>query len=352
VLTRANERVTLDEHEMHLHDIRRFKEHVARFGGVWHSRLSETNVWQAHWIGANPPSSVPGSETQGEMRVWRRATAVPEEGQGESRHRRVGSEDWVCEELDNDAAAALAAGALARGLALAVPTDTVYGVAADASSAEAVGRLYDAKGRDAGKPVAVCLGSVADIRHIAHVTLPEREIGDLLPGPVTLCFRRRRRAPAEGEDGSAPSSSSSSPAQDDAVAESGDGWLVDSLNPGAELVGVRVIGPGRGEVPAGASSDAVDDVFLTKVAKKFGGPVALTSANKSSEPSTRRVDEFLPLWSHLEMVFDGGELLQAEGSTVVDVSEAQLKGSFHIIRQGQGHKHVRQVLGSLDLTEA
>ena len=46
---------------------------------------------------------------------------------------------------------------------VALPTDTLYGVAALASSTEGIGKLYDLKRRDGNKPVAICVSSIADI---------------------------------------------------------------------------------------------------------------------------------------------------------------------------------------------
>jgi len=46
---------------------------------------------------------------------------------------------------------------------IAVPTDTIYGLAGLAQSTEAVKKIFEIKGRDNGKPVAICLGDVKDV---------------------------------------------------------------------------------------------------------------------------------------------------------------------------------------------
>lgn len=52
---------------------------------------------------------------------------------------------------------------LRAGAVVAVPTDTLYGLACSASCSEALGAVYLAKGRSETKPLAVCLGRVADV---------------------------------------------------------------------------------------------------------------------------------------------------------------------------------------------
>lgn len=57
----------------------------------------------------------------------------------------------------------MAAAALKGGHVVAVPTDTVYGIAALAQSTEAVRKLYDIKGRNFEKPIAISVGNIEDV---------------------------------------------------------------------------------------------------------------------------------------------------------------------------------------------
>lgn len=57
----------------------------------------------------------------------------------------------------------MAAAALKEGHVVAVPTDTVYGIAALAQSTEAVRKLYDIKGRNFEKPIAISVGNIEDV---------------------------------------------------------------------------------------------------------------------------------------------------------------------------------------------
>ncbi|XP_037683605.1 yrdC domain-containing protein, mitochondrial [Choloepus didactylus] len=179
---------------------------------------------------------------------------------------------------------------LRAGAVVAVPTDTLYGLACSASCSAALGSVYRLKGRNEAKPLAVCLGRVADVYRYCHVKVPKGLLKDLLPGPVTLVMERSEE-------------------------------LNKDLNPFTSLVGIRI----------------PDHAFMQDLAHVFGGPLALTSANLSSQASSLNVKEFQDLWPHLSLVIDGGPLGDGQspeyrlGSTVVDLS---VPGKFGIIRPG------------------
>ncbi|XP_003462302.1 threonylcarbamoyl-AMP synthase [Cavia porcellus] len=179
---------------------------------------------------------------------------------------------------------------LRAGAVVAVPTDTLYGLACSASCSAALGAVYRLKGRSGTKPLAVCLGRVADVYRYCKVKVPEELLKELLPGPVTLVMERSEE-------------------------------LNKDLNPFTPLVGVRI----------------PDHAFMQELAQMFEGPLALTSANISSQASSLKVEEFQDLWSHLSLVIDGGPIGDGQnfecrlGSTVVDLS---VPGKFGIIRPG------------------
>lgn len=58
--------------------------------------------------------------------------------------------------------------ALKAGQVVAVPTDTIYGLACVAQNSAAVSRVYDIKGRNGDKPLAICVGEIQDIYRFAH----------------------------------------------------------------------------------------------------------------------------------------------------------------------------------------
>jgi L-threonylcarbamoyladenylate synthase len=178
------------------------------------------------------------------------------------------------------------------GIAL-FPADTVYGLAADADSREAVERLYALKRRPLGKPSAVMLFSV----ELALAALPElrsREaaaIEALMPGEVTLLLPNPAgRFPlAAGEDPS--------------------------------LLGVRV----PALPPAAAALGRVN------------WPILQSSANLSGQPDARALEEVpAELRDAVDLVLDAGPL-PGTPSTVVDLRAFEATGRWTIAREGALH---------------
>ncbi|XP_011483925.1 yrdC domain-containing protein, mitochondrial isoform X1 [Oryzias latipes] len=176
--------------------------------------------------------------------------------------------------------------ALQDGHIVAVPTDTIYGLACLAQNSEAVRKIYAVKGRNGQKPLAICVREIQDIYKYCKVEVKKELLGDLLPGPVTLVFKRSET-------------------------------LNPALNPFTSLVGVRI--PNHG--------------FMRRLCQMCEEPLALTSANVSSHTSTVEVHEFQELWPHVAVVVDGGPIGDQSrlGSTVVDLSVCN---KYRIIRPG------------------
>jgi len=183
---------------------------------------------------------------------------------------------------------------------VAVPTDTIYGLAGLAQDNWAIRSIYNIKHRDCHKPLAICVSDISDITRWAVVTVSKSLLEELLPGPVTLVFERT---------------------QD----------LNPNLNPENNLVGVRI----------------PNNTFLRKVIRTIGQPLALTSANLSNASSALSIEEFKDLWPQLRLVVDGGRLSDSQesrlGSTVVDLS---VVGHYRIIRPGCAFKETVHLLNS------
>ncbi len=97
----------------------------------------------------------------------------------------------VRESADPAAGVEAAVAALRRGELAVLPTDTVYGIAADAFSPPAVNRLLEAKGRGRNMPVPVLVGAWRTIDGLAEVVTPvTRQLVEAFwPGPLTLVVR-------------------------------------------------------------------------------------------------------------------------------------------------------------------
>ncbi|XP_055678199.1 threonylcarbamoyl-AMP synthase [Lutzomyia longipalpis] len=204
-------------------------------------------------------------------------------------------------------AIALARDLLAAGEVIALPTDTVYGLACDANNAQAIQKVYEIKGREERKPVAICVAEIDDF-HLWGCAdhLPREMLKELLPGAVTIVVDKSPRL--------------SNP----------------YLNPGIKRIGIRI----------------PDASFIRDISRAFRMPIALTSANRSSEPSSLTVGEFQPLWPHLGAVFDGGQLgvteAQRAASTVVNLSQV---GVYSIIRRGVAMQKTEDVLKKYNFRE-
>ncbi|CAB3220228.1 unnamed protein product [Arctia plantaginis] len=198
-------------------------------------------------------------------------------------------------------AATKAAQFLIKGDVIAVPTDTIYGLACSANCPDAIKKLYAIKGRDSAKPVAICVSYISDVRKWGEADhLTDDLLKRLLPGPVTIVLEKSK-------------------------------WLDNPfLNPATTKIGIRI----------------PNHDFVNELTKIFDKPVALTSANFSNEPSTLSIKEFGHLFGHLGAVFDGGILSQGldhnrTGSTVIDLSN---HGFYKVIRRGISYDQVVKIL--------
>lgn len=190
---------------------------------------------------------------------------------------------------------------------IAMPTDTVYGLACSAQCDQAIQKIYRIKQRDEQKPLAISLASVADIATWAETEhLPETLLPSILPGAVTVVLKRK---PA----------------------------LNPNLNPGNPNVGIRV--------PVLK--------FPRTVARMLNAPIALTSANESNKPSSLTPEEFQKLWPSLRAIFYGikNSKLRNEhrvGSTVVDLT---IPGKYKILRKGVDYKRLIEQFEAHDMCD-
>jgi translation factor SUA5 len=173
---------------------------------------------------------------------------------------------------------AVAAGAIQDGGLVVYPTETVYGLGADALDADAISGVFDAKRRDRDKPVSMAVPTVEAALEYTHPTASERAfMHEFLPGPVTVVLER---APA----------------------------VPDVLTAGRDRVGVRV-----------------PDCKLALALLDETEPLTATSANVSGRESARRVADLDPeVCEATAVALDTGETAGGTPSTVVDVAGAQV----------------------------
>jgi L-threonylcarbamoyladenylate synthase len=168
---------------------------------------------------------------------------------------------------------------LSRGGLVAFPTETVYGLGADASNPDAVARIYRVKGRPSGHPVIVHIADVSQLpRWASEIPEAAKELAARFwPGPLTLVLKR---APGVG----------------------------DFLTGGQNTIGLRV--PGH--------------PLALALLRAFGGGVAAPSANRFgriSPTTARHVRE--DLGDEVDLILDGGACEVGIESTIVDLSRGR-----------------------------
>jgi L-threonylcarbamoyladenylate synthase len=168
---------------------------------------------------------------------------------------------------------------LRRGGLVAFPTETVYGLGADASNPAAVARIYEVKGRPAGHPVIVHIGDIGQLARWAR-DIPEaatKLATHFWPGPLTLVLRR---APSVGSQ----------------------------LSGGQDTIGLRV--PGH--------------PVALQLLREFGGGIAAPSANRFGRISPTTAEHVRSdLASEVELILDGGACEIGIESTIVDLSRGR-----------------------------
>jgi L-threonylcarbamoyladenylate synthase len=206
-------------------------------------------------------------------------------------------------------AMARAAQSLKSGSLIAFPTETVYGLGADASNQQAVARIYEVKGRPADHPLIV---HVADMQDIAQWSdeIPDYAIAlarAFWPGPMTLILKR------------------SSLAQD-------------FITGGQETVGLRV-------------PNHVVALALLSEFKKIGGKgIAAPSANRFGHvsPTTAQAvsDELSQYLATDDLLLDGGPSQVGVESTIIDCTTQSPK----ILRPGAISEEMIEEVTKLDLS--
>lgn len=191
----------------------------------------------------------------------------------------------------------IAAETIRAGKLVVYPTETVYGLGADATSDGAVSQVFNAKLRPLDNPISVAVNSLEMARRVGEI--PSRVEGlfaGILPGPLSFIVRARS-------------------------------GLSESVSAGTGKIAIRV----------------PSHKVALKLIGKVGGPITSTSANVSGEPAPKTAEEALgQLRNRVDLILDADPASIGKPSTVIDVSGERLK----VIREGPiPAAEVRKVLG-------
>lgn len=193
-----------------------------------------------------------------------------------------------------------AADVLRRGGLVAFPTETVYGLGADAFAAKAVEKVFEAKGRPPDNPLIV---HIADIRHFFDmsetISSTARKLAEAFwPGPLTLVVRHRGQFPS-------------------------------IVTAGLPTVAVRM----------------PNHPVALKLIRGFGRGIVGPSANLSGKPSpTSARHVFSDLNGKIDIILDAGPTTIGVESTVIDVTT----DTPVILRLGGlAREHLEQVVGTI-----
>ena len=210
------------------------------------------------------------------------------------------------ENILKDGAGLLRAAKLLRaGEVVAIPTETVYGLAANALDARAVAKIFEAKGRPQDNPLIVHIAELSALYAIAEEVpaWAEALAAEFWPGPLTLILKKRDCIP-------------------------------DAVSAGLSTVGVRF--------PAHRVARAV--IYSA------GVPLAAPSANTSGRPSPTTAEHvYEDLCGKIPMIVDGGACCVGVESTVVDLTGEKPR----LLRPGGiTPAQLRRVLGDLEIDPA
>lgn len=170
------------------------------------------------------------------------------------------------------------------GGVIVYPTETVYGLGANALDEQAVMRVFQIKKRPLSMPIFMAVSSIQMLEKVATITEDDMDLLEqLFPGPVSVLVRKRSIVP-------------------------------DILTAGSSLVGIRI--------PDHETALKIIDL---------AGPITSTSANRTgSTPPTSASEVSREIADRVDLVVDGGKSRYSEPSTLLDLC------SRKIIRPGAG----------------
>ncbi len=193
-----------------------------------------------------------------------------------------------------------AAQTLSSGGLIVYPTDTAYGIGANALDENAIRKLYEIKGRDFSKPTHVVVRDWDMIEELCHTNELVKKLYDaFLPGPLTIILPKKDVVP-------------------------------NMLVANAKTLGVRI----------------PNSLITKSLSHLLTFPYTTPSANRTGEQTPYFIDEVSKVLDleKVDLVLDAGILPKIAPSTVVDISGGEVK----IIREGPiGREEIEKVCASL-----
>lgn len=188
-----------------------------------------------------------------------------------------------------------------EGGLLVYPTDTLYGLGADAMNPEAIGKVFEAKERPETAPISVAVSDVEMMQKVANLTPWMAGVVEaVIPRPVTFLVPRKKKVPG-------------------------------TLTAGSDILGVRI----------------PNHMFALSVIAETG-PITTTSANlhEGHSPRTAR-SAIRQLGEAVDLYVDCGRTVFGKASTIVDISENS-PSRVRISRKGAAaHDEVRRIMSSV-----
>jgi len=182
---------------------------------------------------------------------------------------------------------------LRAGEIVGLPTETVYGLGADAFNADAVARVFESKERPHFDPLIVHLPDVSALKGVADVPddiskVLNRLIDKFWPGPLTIILPKNPAVP-------------------------------DIVTGGLDTIAVRM---------------SANPVFQ-KIVKELGSPIAAPSANRFGSISPTSANAVMKeLEGRIPLIVDGGGCWEGLESTIIRIEKGLPKCTFHILRSG------------------
>ncbi|MEM1085828.1 MAG: L-threonylcarbamoyladenylate synthase [Verrucomicrobiota bacterium] len=219
--------------------------------------------------------------------------------------RTVFADDEQMDDAVGEAVTALKAGEV-----IALPTETVYGLAADAFNPEAVARVFEVKERPAFDPLIVHVASVTDLPEVASVPEEIEEtvnklISAFWPGPLTIVLPKSDKLP-------------------------------DLVTSGLPEVAVRQSG----------------NRIFRAIGKAFDNPIAAPSANRFGRISPTAGSAVMKeLGGRIPLIVDGGACRDGLESTIVRIEAGEKRPIIHILRLGPVTKKELQNFGKVQIVK-